>query len=58
MLSARGYATASPQSNFEPFSFERRDVGATDVLVEILFTGICHSDIHQARDEWGGSART
>jgi uncharacterized zinc-type alcohol dehydrogenase-like protein len=55
MLPARGYATASPTSNFEPFSFERRDVGARDVLIEILFSGICHSDIHQARDEWGGS---
>ncbi|HEX8369465.1 MAG TPA: NAD(P)-dependent alcohol dehydrogenase [Pyrinomonadaceae bacterium] len=55
MLAARGYATSSPESKFEPFSFERRDVGAKDVLIEILFTGICHSDIHQARDEWGGS---
>ncbi|HEX9960824.1 MAG TPA: NAD(P)-dependent alcohol dehydrogenase [Pyrinomonadaceae bacterium] len=55
MLPARGYATASPTSNFEPFSFERRDVGARDVLIEILFSGICHSDIHQAKDEWGGS---
>ncbi|HEX8736077.1 MAG TPA: NAD(P)-dependent alcohol dehydrogenase [Pyrinomonadaceae bacterium] len=55
MLAARGYATGSPESKFEPFSFERREVGATDVLIEILYTGICHSDIHQARDEWGGS---
>lgn len=55
MIQTSGYATASPQSNFEPFSFERRDVGAKDILIEILFCGICHSDIHQARDEWGGS---
>ncbi|HEX8248611.1 MAG TPA: NAD(P)-dependent alcohol dehydrogenase [Pyrinomonadaceae bacterium] len=55
MLSAKGYATRSPESKFEPFSFERRAVGVRDVLIEILFTGICHSDIHQARDEWGGS---
>src|SRR5215213_10577675 len=55
MLAARGYATGAPESKFEPFSFERRDVGARDVLIEILYTGICHSDIHQARDEWGGS---
>ncbi|MDQ3799441.1 MAG: NAD(P)-dependent alcohol dehydrogenase [Acidobacteriota bacterium] len=55
MLSARGYATRSPQSGFAPFHFERRNVAARDVLIEILFTGICHSDIHQARDEWGGS---
>ena len=55
MLAARGYATASPESSFEPFSFERRQVGAKDVLIEILFSGICHSDIHQARNEWGNS---
>jgi len=55
MLAARGYATSSPESGFEPFGFERRDVGAKDVLIEILFSGICHSDIHQARNEWGGS---
>jgi uncharacterized zinc-type alcohol dehydrogenase-like protein len=55
MLQARGYATASPTSTFEPFEFERRDIGAKDILIEIMFSGICHSDIHQARDEWGGS---
>jgi uncharacterized zinc-type alcohol dehydrogenase-like protein len=55
MLAARGYATASPESSFEPFDFERREVGARDVLIEILFAGICHSDIHQARNEWGNS---
>jgi uncharacterized zinc-type alcohol dehydrogenase-like protein len=55
MLQTKGYATSAPHAKFEPFDFERRDVGAKDVLIEILFTGICHSDIHQARDEWGGS---
>jgi uncharacterized zinc-type alcohol dehydrogenase-like protein len=55
MLQVQGYATQSPESKFEPFDFERRDVGAQDILIEILYCGICHSDIHQARDEWGGS---
>lgn len=55
MLQTKGYATSAPHAKFEPFEFERRDVGAKDVLIEILYTGICHSDIHQARDEWGGS---
>ena len=55
MLSTSGYATKSPTSILEPFNFERRDLGPSDVLVEILYCGICHSDIHQARDEWGGS---
>ena len=38
-----------------PFSFKRRDPGPSDVVVEIAYSGICHSDIHQVRDEWGGS---
>jgi len=55
MLQARGYATHTPEAQFEPFDFERRDVGAKDILIEILFSGICHSDIHQAKGEWGNS---
>ena len=55
MLPTRGYATKGPNSLLEPFNFERRDPGAHDVLIEILYCGICHSDIHQARDEWGGA---
>jgi uncharacterized zinc-type alcohol dehydrogenase-like protein len=55
MLPTRGYATKGPTSILEPFNFERREPGPHDVLVEILYCGICHSDIHQARDEWGGS---
>jgi uncharacterized zinc-type alcohol dehydrogenase-like protein len=38
-----------------PFDFERRAPGPNDVHIEILFCGVCHSDLHQARDEWGGS---
>ena len=55
MLPTRGYATHGATSNLEPFNFERRDVGARDVLIEILYCGVCHSDIHQARNEWGNS---
>jgi uncharacterized zinc-type alcohol dehydrogenase-like protein len=55
MIQAKGYATKAPHAPFEPFDFERREVGANDVQINILFSGICHSDIHQARDEWGGS---
>lgn len=55
MLSTRGYATKGPSSILEPFNFERREPDPHDVLIEILYCGICHSDIHQARDEWGGS---
>lgn len=55
MLQTRGYAVDSPQAEFKPFDFERRDLGAKDILIEIMYCGICHSDIHQVRDEWGGS---
>lgn len=55
MLSTRGYAAKTHTSPLEPFTFERRDPGPRDVLIEIQYCGICHSDIHQTRDEWGGS---
>lgn len=55
MLHTRGYATTGPTSKLEPFSFERREPGASDVVIEILFCGVCHSDIHQARNEWDNS---
>ncbi|MEJ7860802.1 MAG: NAD(P)-dependent alcohol dehydrogenase [Pyrinomonadaceae bacterium] len=55
MLQTKGYAVQDAASGFASFDFERRDLGANDVLIEIQFCGVCHSDIHQARDEWGGS---
>lgn len=55
MIQSKGYAAQSPTSPLTPFSFERREPGPKDVVVEIAYSGICHSDIHQVRDEWGGS---
>ncbi|MFE8596371.1 NAD(P)-dependent alcohol dehydrogenase [Archangium violaceum] len=55
MLKALAYAAAAVDKPLAPFSFEQRDPGPHDVLIEILYCGVCHSDIHQARDEWGGS---
>lgn len=55
MTHAKGYAARSATSDIAPFEFQRRDVGPQDVSLEILYAGICHSDIHQARDEWGGA---
>ena len=55
MLPTRGYATHGPKAKLEPFDFNRRELEANDVLIEILYCGICHSDIHQARGEWGNS---
>ncbi len=52
---AKGYAAHSATDKLGPFDFERRDVGPADVDIEILYAGICHSDIHQVRNEWGGS---
>lgn len=55
MLQTKGYATQSADAKLAPFEFERRDVGANDILIEIEYCGVCHSDIHQARNEWGNS---
>ncbi|HMS08702.1 MAG TPA: alcohol dehydrogenase catalytic domain-containing protein, partial [Pyrinomonadaceae bacterium] len=51
-IATRGFAVSGPEATFEPFEFQRRDVGPKDILIDILYAGICHSDIHQARDEW------
>lgn len=55
MISSWGYAAARAKEPLAPFSFERRDPGPNDIVIEIQYCGVCHSDIHQARDEWGGS---
>src|SRR5438270_10552326 len=52
---AKGYAAKSAESRLQPFSFARRDPLPNDVKIDILFCGVCHSDIHTARDEWGGT---
>ncbi len=51
----KSYAAQSATSPLQPFSFERRDPKPNDVQIEILFCGVCHSDIHTARGEWGGT---
>src|SRR5216684_1767230 len=52
MSKANGYAAQSAQSPMAPFSFERREPGPLDVAIEILYCGVCHSDLHTARNEW------
>lgn len=49
------YATHNSDSPLTPFNFDRRSPEANDVLIEILYCGVCHSDIHQARNEWGNA---
>ena len=53
MYSTKGYAAQSESSPLAPFSFERRDPLPDDVQFDILFCGICHSDLHIVRNEWG-----
>jgi len=54
-MKSHGYAAHDKKSPLVPFDFDRREPGPNDVVVEIDYCGICHSDIHQVRDEWGGS---
>lgn len=54
MPTTPAYAALDPRSPLAPFSIERRAPRSDDVLIDILYCGVCHSDIHQARDEWGG----
>ncbi len=55
MLLTKGFATHGPAEPLVPFSFDRRDPRPHDVVIDIMYCGVCHSDLHQARDEWGGS---
>lgn len=55
MLKTPAYAALSARSPLAPYTIERREPGPHDVLVDILYCGVCHSDLHQARDEWGGA---
>jgi len=55
VLPTKGYAAKNASSVLAPFQFERRDLRDDDVLIEIDYCGVCHSDIHQARNEWGFS---
>ena len=55
MFSVKGFAAQNETTPLAPFSFERKEPGDHDVLIDILFCGVCHSDIHQVRNEWGNS---
>lgn len=55
MYNTKAFAAYNSKDPLSPFEFNRRDVRPNDVQVDILFCGVCHSDIHQVRDEWGGS---
>jgi uncharacterized zinc-type alcohol dehydrogenase-like protein len=55
MTRANAYAAFDPKSPFKPFPIERREPGPKDVEIDILFCGVCHSDLHTARGEWGST---
>ena len=55
MFPTKAYAAPAVSAPLAPFYFERRDVRPHDVRIEIAFCGVCHSDLHQVRDEWGGA---
>ena len=55
MLKSIGYAAMSSDTPLENYAFERRELTDNDVHIDILYCGVCHSDVHLARNEWGGT---
>jgi uncharacterized zinc-type alcohol dehydrogenase-like protein len=52
MIKAVGYAAKSAHDKLHPFQFEREEPKAGEVVIEVLYCGVCHSDIHQVKNEW------
>jgi len=55
LISTQGYAATAADKPLQPFRFSRRSPGPSDVQIEILYCGVCHSDLHTARNEWKGT---
>ena len=55
MIPTKSYAALDPKKPLQAFKIQRREPGKNDVHIKIMFCGICHTDIHQARNEWGHS---
>jgi uncharacterized zinc-type alcohol dehydrogenase-like protein len=55
MIKTKSYAGYDAKSDLKAHAFDRREVGASDVHIEIQYCGVCHSDIHTVRNEWGGA---
>ena len=56
MTKVKSYAALKATSSLEPFDIERRNLNKDDVQIKISFCGVCHSDIHMARNEWGNTS--
>src|SRR3954471_8014242 len=52
-MNTAGFAAQGPTTPLTPFSFDRREPGPDDVEIDIMYCGVCHSDLHTARNEWG-----
>ena len=55
MIQAHGYAAKHSFGKLKPFAFEREDARPNEVEIEVLFCGVCHSDIHQVKNEWSNT---
>src|ERR1700687_6350541 len=55
MPPSKGYAALDTKSPLAPHAFSRREPGATEIIIDILYCGVCHSDLHMARNEWGNA---
>ena len=52
MVQAKGYAAQTGDTDLAPWDFERREIGPHDVLINILYCGVCHSDLHSVKNDW------
>ena len=52
MIQAKGYAAQTPETDLAPWNFERREIGPNDVQINIAYCGVCHSDLHQIKNDW------
>ena len=55
MPASKSFAASDAQSPLAPYGFSRRDPGTTEITIEILYCGVCHSDLHMSRNEWGNA---
>ncbi len=55
MSRTKAFAALTPSTPLVPYELERREPGPADVVIDLAFCGVCHSDLHQVRDEWGGA---
>jgi uncharacterized zinc-type alcohol dehydrogenase-like protein len=55
MMQSVGYAAKGKHGNLKPVVFDREDPKANEVRIDVLYCGVCHSDLHQVRNDWGNT---